>query len=295
MTTQPTNFNPLLIGVGAFLLSLLVAQSVFIVQQTEQALVLQFGELKRVEQTPGLKFKIPFIQNTLIYDNRVLEIEADEQKNVFLADQKRLDVSAYARYRITDPLKFYQTVSTEAGLRSRLGAIINSAMRRVLGGVTQADVLSEKRTAIMERIQNEVAQNAEDLGITVVDVRISRADFPEEISQAIFNQMRSEREREAREARAQGAEQAQQIRSRAERERTVLIAEAQREADITKGQGDAEAIKIYAVAAARDPEFYRFYRSLTAYREAFAAGSDSTLVLNPDSEFFKYFENILKD
>lgn len=277
----------IIIGVAVAVLGLIVSSSFFIVPQSQQALVLQFGDPRRMVQEPGLQFKIPFIQNVLYYDRRLLEVDPRSQQ-VILADQKRIEVDAFARYRITDPLTFYRTVNNEQGARSRLEAIINSSMRRVLGGTSMTSVLSGERDKIMADIRGEVQEDAKRFGVEVVDVRLRRADLPDTTSQAIYNRMRSEREREAREFRAQGQEQAQQIRSRADREKVVLVAEAQREAQILRGEGDATAIKTYADAFSADPEFFAFYRSLQAYRSVMG-GSDTTLVLSPDSEFFRYF------
>ena len=223
-------------------------------------------------------------------DRRVLELDPPVEQ-VILADQKRLDVDAFARYRITDPLRFYQTVGTEAIAETRMNATVNSALRRVLGSVTLLAVLSDERTRVMNEIRTQVNNDAQRLGVEIVDVRIRRADLPEETSQAIFARMRSEREREASEARAQGQEQAQQIRSRAERERTVILAEAQRDAQILRGEGDNQALKLIGQATSADPQFYSFYRTLEAYRSSLNP-DDTTLVLSPTGEFFRYFGDI---
>lgn len=261
--------------------------SLFTVPQYQQALVLQFGELQRVVPEPGLHAKIPFIQNVLYYDNRVLEVDPPAQQ-VILADQKRVDVDAYARFRITNPLQFYQTVNNEFVARGRLASIINSSMRRVLGSTTLASVLSGERERIMADILHEVNDGATHFGVEIVDVRLRRADLPETTSAAIYNRMRSERDRESKEARAQGQELAQQIKARADREKIVLIAEAQREAQIARGEGDATAIKIYADAFGKDPQFFSFYRSMQAYRDSLG-NSDTTLVLSPDMDFLRFF------
>jgi modulator of FtsH protease HflC len=264
--------------------------SLFIVNQNEQALVLQFGQPKRVIRDAGLHFKLPFlIQEVVRYDRRVLDFEPPAEE-VIASDQKRLVVDSFARFRIVDPLLFFQSVGTEIGARGRLGATISGALRRVLGGVTLASVLSDERDRIMKQITDEVSRQARAFGIDVIDVRLRRADLPEENSQAIYARMQSEREREAREFRAQGAELAQRIRSVAERERTVLLAEAQRDAEITRGQGDGESVKTYADAFGRDPSFFTFYRSMQAYREALG-NKDTTMVLSPDGDFFRYFNS----
>jgi len=267
-----------------------VATSAFTVNVTQQALVLQFGEWKRTIQEPGLKFKVPFVQDVVYIDRRVLDVDPPVEQ-VILADQKRLEVDAFARYRIADPLRFFQTVGTELAAEQRLSTIVNSSLRRVLGSVTLLAILSEERANVMNAIKSQVNEEARSLGVEIVDVRIRRADLPEATSQAVYDRMRSEREREAKEARAQGQEQAQQIRSRAERERTVIIAEAQRDAQVLRGEGDNQAIRILSEAGGRNPEFYQFYRSLQAYREALKDGNTS-LVLSPNSEFFRFFGNL---
>lgn len=273
-------------AIGAFLLS----ASLYTVTEMQQALVLQFGEPMRVIQTPGLKVKIPFIQNVVLIDRRILDVDPPVEQ-VILSDQKRLDVDAFARYRIVDPLKFYQSVGSEHIVEQRLASVVNSALRRVLGNVTLLAVLSQERTKVMTDIKGEVNGEAKDFGVEIVDVRIRRADLPEETSQSIFARMRSERERDAAEARAQGQEQSQQIRSRADRERTVILAEAQSAAQKARGEGDKAALKIISDATAKDAQFYAFYRSLEAYRNALRT-EDTTLVLSPNGDFFRYFGSI---
>lgn len=281
------NRTLMIAGVALVALVILASASLFTVTQAQQALVVQLGAIKRVIQEPGLKAKIPFIEDVVYIDRRVLDLDPPVEQ-VILADQKRLDVDAFARYRIHDPLKFYQTAGTEAVAETRMNAIVNSALRRVLGNVTVLAVLSEERARIMNDIKGQVNSEAQRFGIEIVDVRIRRADLPEETSQSIFARMRSEREREAAEARAQGQEQSQQIRSRAERERTVILAEAQRDSQILRGEGDNQAIKLIADATSADPQFYSFYRSLEAYRKSMNR-DDTTLVLSPTGEFFRYF------
>jgi membrane protease subunit HflC len=259
----------------------------FTVSQYQQALVLQFGAVREFIKDPGLHVKMPFIQNVLYFDNRVLEVDPPAQQ-VILGDQKRVDVDAYARFRITDPLRFYQTVTNELGARSRLASIINSSMRRVLGSTTLAAVLSAERERIMANILREVGDEAKRFGIDIVDVRLRRADLPGQTSQAIYDRMKSERDREAKEARGQGQEQALQIRARADRDKIVLLAEAQREAQVVRGEGDGLAIKIYADAFGKDPQFFAFYRSMQAYSNALGS-SDTTMVLSPDIEFLRFF------
>jgi modulator of FtsH protease HflC len=278
-------------GIAIVALGVLASASLFTLNETQQALVLRLGEPRRTIRDAGLNAKMPFIENVVVIDKRVLDLDPPVEQ-VILADQKRLDVDAFARYRIHDPLRFYQTVGTEDGASVRLNAIVNSAMRRVLGSVTLLAVLSDERTRVMADIKEQVNKEAAGFGIEIVDVRIRRADLPEETSQSIFARMKSEREREAAEARAQGQEQAQEIRARAERERTVLLAEAQRNSQGLRGEGDQQAMTIIGDATREDQQFYVFYRSLEAYRKAFDKdGNTTTMVLSPKSEFFHYFDD----
>lgn len=273
---------------GLLIAGLIVAsQAMFIVPETKQTLVLQFGDPVQQHSEPGLKFKIPFIQQLKIFDSRVLDIDPPPEE-LILADQKRLVVDTFARYRIADMLEFHKSFGTETEAVDRIYKDINSTVRSTLGNVTLPDILSEKRADIMRNIQEQVNASTKDYGIQIVDVRIGRADLPEQISQAVYVRMVSEREREAAEFRAQGQEMAQQIRSRADRERTVLLAEARKEAQIIRGEGDEKAIKIYADAFEKDPGFYSFYRSMEAYRAALG-DEGTTMVLSPDSDFFKFF------
>ena len=267
-----------------------VGNTFFIVDQTQQSLVLQFGEPKRTIQQPGLNWKIPFIQNVVYYEKRVLSLVSPDSEEIILADQKRLEVDTYARFSIRDPLKFYQTVRTRRNAEQRLEAMIDSSVRRELGNRTLLDILSTKRTEIINSIRTEVNDSAATLGLDIVDVRIRRADYPDATSQNIFNRMKSEREREAREFRATGEEEAQKIRAEADKQRTVIIAESRREAEIIRGQGDGQSIKIYADAFGVDEDFYAFYRSMQAYRHAFVDNTTS-LIISPDSEFFRFFGN----
>lgn len=279
-----------ILGAIVIVIGLVLSQSLFIVRETEQALVLQFGEPRQVIQEPGLKVKLPFIQQVQFYEKRVLAVDPPVEQ-VILADQRRLDVDSFVRYRIVDPLLFFQTVTNEAGAQTRIATVTNGALRRVLGNATQLEVLSEERANLMIQIQREVEQATDQFGVTIADVRIGRADVPEGTVQSVYDRMRSEREREAAEFRAQGFEQAQQIRSRAERERTVIIAEAQREAQILRGQGDANAIRVAAEAYNQDADFFNFYRTLEAYRNSLQA-EDTTMVLTPSGDFFRYFQNL---
>ena len=278
------------LGAAVVALVLVAWGSLFTVPQHQQALVLQFGDPKRAIPDPGLKVKLPFIQDVQYFEKRIPDIDPPKQQ-VILIDQKRLDVDSYARYRITDPLRFYQTVNNEAGARARLGAIINSALRRVLGNESLANLLSVRRTQITQAIFQEVSQAATSLGIEMIDVRIKRADYPDQTSQAIYARMKSERDREAREFRGEGSEVAQQIRADADRQRVVTVATAQQQAQTLRGQGDAQAIQIYADAFGQDPQFFAFYRSMEAYKQSLGDGS-TTLVLSPDSEFFRFFNDV---
>jgi membrane protease subunit HflC len=282
----------LLIAAALAVVALVVAaSSLFIVNQAEQALVLRFGAHRATIKEPGLHIKIPFIEDVVRYDLRLLALDPPDEQ-IILGDQKRIVVDTFTRYRIADPLKFYQAIRTETQARAQLSQIVSSAMRRVMGQIMLPSILSEERAKIMEQIQHEVAERAaRELGIQVVDVRLRRADLPEETSQAIYDRMKSERERQAKEARAQGYEWGQQIRARADRERTVILAEAQRQAQIERGQGDAEANRIFAEAFGKDPQFFTLYRSLQAYRHALGDGSNTTLVLSPDNEFLRAFGN----
>ena len=281
--------NRSIILLGILAAAIFTASStLFTVHQTQQVLITQFGEPRRVIREPGLHWKVPFIQSVISFDRRLLDFDAPGEE-VILGDQRRLIVDSFTRYRITDPLRFFQTVgATEAGIRARLNSIVTSSLRRVLGNEPLLSVLSTDRARIMGEIRRQVNEEARQFGIAVEDVRIRRADLPNENTQAILSRMQSERERVAREARAEGAEVAQRVRAGAERERTVLIAEAQAQADILRGQGEQEAIRIFAEAFQRDPAFFQFWRTMQAYREAFAEG-DTRLVLTPDSEFFRYF------
>lgn len=280
----------LILAVVAAIGVVVASSTLFTVHQTQQVLITQFGQPIRVIREPGLQVKVPFIQSVIAFDRRLLDFDAPGEE-VILGDQRRLIVDSFTRYRITDPLLYFQTVgATEAGIRARLNSIVQSSLRRVLGNEPLLSVLSTDRTRIMGTIRAQVNEEARRFGIEVTDVRIRRADLPDENTQAILNRMQSERERVAREARAEGAEVAAQVRARADRERTVLIAEAQAQADILRGQGENDAIRIFAEAFQRDPQFFQFWRSMQAYREAFGEGGGETrLLLSPDSEFFRFF------
>jgi len=279
-----------LVPVGALVVVVLIVvfSSLFVVHQTEQALVLQFGKpVGEPIREPGLKFKLPLVQNVVFYDKRILYLEPSAEE-VNAADQKRLVVDSYARYMIDSPLQFYQSVGSEAVANARLASIINSTLRQVIGNVPLASVVAERRAEVMREVQKAVNLQAKAFGITVIDVRIRRADLPSENSQAIFERMKTERQREAAQFRAEGAREANKIRAGADRQRIEILATAQKQAQILRGEGDAQTIQIYADAFGRDKDFFSFYRSLEAYRSALANG-DTTLVLSPDSEFLRFF------
>ena len=264
--------------------------SIFIVKEVNQAIVLQFGDPKRIITKPGLNFKLPFIQNVVFLDKRILNLDTPPEE-VIASDQKRLIVDAFARFQIVDPLKFYISVGNERVARSRLSTIINSRIRNVLGQQELQTLLSEDRSKQMSLIQEGVNNEAENFGIKIVDVRIKRADLPQANSDAIFRRMQTEREREAKEFRAKGAEMAVTITSTADKEVTVILADAQKKSEIMKGEGDGQRNKIFADAFGQDPEFFVFYRAMQAYEKSLIGG-ETSLILSPDSEFFKFFGNI---
>lgn len=270
----------------------LLWNSAYIVYQPEQAIVLQFGEPVRWVKEPGLKFKIPLIQNVVFYDTRLLNLDPPAQE-VVLNDKKRLDVDSFTRYQIVDPLKFYQTVKTETQARSKLEEIVNSSLRKVLGQVTLTELLSQQRTQIMADISKTVKKDAEAIGVSVADVRIRRADLPMEVMQAINERMKTERQRDAKEFRAKGQQKAQNIRATADKEAAIIVAEAEKQSQILRGEGDRESVAIWNKTVGQDVEFYEFYRSLEAYRKSLG-DSETSLVLSPDSQFFKYFNTTLR-
>jgi len=268
---------------------LMLVAATFIVKEGQQVLIVQFGEPKRIVQQPGIYFKTPFIQSALFYDARILDYDHPDEE-IIAKDKKRLVLDTYARYRITNPLEFRKSVITEGVLNNRFSATVSSALRNVVGKINLADLLSEQRENIMQQIKNRVAQEMENFGIEVLDVRIKRSDLPKANSQAIYERMKSEREREAKEFRAEGAEAGKRIRSKADKERSVILAESTRIGQKTRGEGDGEAIQIYTDAFSQDPKFYSFYRSMTAYRNSLA-NEETTIVLSPNSDFFRFFEN----
>ena len=268
-------------------LGLIAYNGLFVVQEVSQAIVLQFGDPKKIITKPGLNYKIPFIQNVVFLDRRVLNLD-NPPEEVIAADQKRLIVDAFARFKIVDPLKFYISVGNERVARSRLATIINSRIRSVLGTQELSTLLSTDRAVHMASIQNDVNTEAENFGITIVDVRIKRADLPQANSEAIFKRMQTEREREAKEFRAQGAEMAAKITSTADKEVTVILANANKESEIMRGQGDGKRNRIFADAFGKDPQFFSFYRAMQSYEKALIGG-DTSMILSPDSDFFKFF------
>ncbi len=279
--------------ISRFLLPIIVVAgiavylSLFVVKEINQAIVLQFGDPKKIISEPGLQVKVPFIQNVVFIDRRILSLDPAPEE-VIASDQKRLIVDAYARFKIVDPLKFYISVGDERVARSRLATIINSRLRSVLGKQSLATLLSEDRSKQMDIIQTDVNTEAQNFGIEIIDVRIKRADLPQANSEAIYKRMQTEREREAKEFRAKGAEMAVTITSTADKEVTVLLANAKKQSEIMKGEGDGQRNRIFANAFGKDPEFFAFYRAMQAYENALIGG-DTSLILSPDSDFFKFF------
>lgn len=279
-----------------------VYTSAFVVHQNEQVLVLEFGNHKRtinsltlqagedkVKTGPGLYWKLPFVQTVIYFDKRILDLNMQPQE-VTASDQKRIVVDAFARYRIVDPLLFYQAVTNEANVRARLGPITESALRRVLSAATFQELVRDKRQDLMGRIATQVNQEGKGLGIEIVDVRIKRADLPEQNEKSVFERMRSERQRIATETRAEGNGAANRIKATADRDVTIIKAEATRKSEQIKGEGDAERNRIFADAYQRDPDFFGFYRSMQAYELGLKPG-ETRMVISPDSEFFRYFTN----
>lgn len=271
------------------IVTIIFFSAIFTLNQTQQALILQFGEPVRTITSAGIKFKVPLIQNAVFFDKRIIDLSLPEQE-VIASDQKRLIINAFAKYRITDPLKFYTTVNNNYGLASKLSGILDSSLRQVVGEVTLSQLLTEDRVNVMKKIKDAVSSSSEIFGIEIVDVRIMRADLPQENSRAIFARMQTEREKEAREIRANGAEISDQIRAQADKERTIILANAKKNSDIIRGNGEAKATQIYANAFNRDPEFFDFYRSMQAYKKGLNA-ENTKMVISADDDFFKYFNN----
>ena len=284
--TRATFIIPVLVFIGFVLLS-----AIFIVDEREKALVLQFGEVKSVKEDPGLSFRIPIIQEVVRYDDRILPLDIQPVEMTPL-DDRRLVVDAFARWRINDPVQFRRAVGTggAVGAIPRLDRIMKAQMRQVLGGVTSGAVLSADRVALMNQIRDGAREEAEALGVEIIDVRIKRADLPEQNLAATFERMRAERQREAADEIARGKEAAQKVRAQADRTVVELTSEAQRQAEIIRGEADARRNAIFADAFGRDPEFFAFYRSLNAYENSIR-GENSTLVIAPDSEFFEYLKS----
>jgi membrane protease subunit HflC len=277
------------LGIIVIVVGAIASGAFFRMHQAAQGIVMQFGDPRRVIDTPGLNFKIPFVQNVVYYDKRILNLDPPAAE-MQLADKERIVVDAFARYRITDPLKFFQAIRTEAAFRDVFGRNLNAGVRNELGLHDLTALLSPERGSIMGKIQDRLNVTAKSFGIEVVDIRIVRTDLPKEISQNVYERMRSEREREANRMRAEGEEIKKTITSKADRERTVILAEARKDAQILIGTGDAERNRILGEAYGRDTGFFEFYRSMEAYREALK--SDTTMVLSPQSDFFRYFGNL---
>ena len=277
------------IGVVAIVLGIVGSASLFTVHQTQQALVLQFGNPVRVESEPGLKFKLPFVQNVTFYDRRILDLDPPAQE-IILNDQKRINVDSFVRYKIINPLEFLKTAQTDANFRQIFGGRLNAAVRSEVGKVLLQDMLSNKRDDVMALITKQLMKQASQFGIEVIDVRIGRTDLPETTSQSVYNRMRSQRIAEAAKLRSQGAELKAKIQAGADRERTVILADAQKDSQIQRGMGEGVKTEILNSAFGQDEAFFEFYRSMEAYSEAF--GDGTTMVLSPDSDFFKFFGDI---
>ena len=278
----------ILIGI-VFFLTILAYNSLFFVEQRVQTLILQFGEPIRVIQEPGLNFKIPLAQNIVKFDKRILLFDNNSEE-IIAADKKRLIVDAFVRYKIIDPLKFYQTVRFETALNNRLGSVVNNSLREVLGKVPLEAVISDRRELLMKEVSELVSLRATQFGISIEEVRIKKADLPSENSEAIYRRMQTERQQEAAQIRAVGNEKARFITAESEKQKTVLLAEAQRDSDILRGQGEAKKNRIMGKAFSQDPDFFAFYRAMQAYSKALSEG-DTTMVLSPKSDFFEYFGN----
>jgi modulator of FtsH protease HflC len=277
---------------GAAFLVILTLASTFEVGQTQQALLLRFGEPvpeRGLVTEPGLHFKLPFIESVVYIDRRILDLESPKQE-ILASDNQRLEVDAFVRYRIVDPLKFYQTVGSVARADNQLASVLNSAVRRVLGEANQMQIVRDERVPLTTRIRDQVNAEAERFGVAIVDARMRRVDLPRQISEKVFDRMRTERAREAAEFRALGQQEAQQIRSSAQRDATVIVAEAQQQADTMRGEGEAERSRVFAEAFNKDPDFFSFYRSMQAYDSALKT-KGSRFVISPSSDFFRFFDH----
>jgi modulator of FtsH protease HflC len=281
------NLAGVIVAAVALLALIIAFGSMFTVYQTDQVIVVRLGQPIRVVTDPGLNFKVPLLDSVISVEKRIVDLENPAQE-VIASDQKRLVVDAFARYRINDALKFYQTIGAIEGANARLSTLLNSALRRVLGEASTIDIVRDKRAQLMALVRTQLENEAQSFGIAIIDVRIRRADLPEQNSQAVYQRMQTERQREAAEFRAEGSQRSQEIRARADRDVTVLIAEAQSKGEQTRGEGDAERNRIFAEAYGRDPDFFTFYRSMQAY-ESGLRSNDTRMVLKPDSEFFRYF------
>jgi membrane protease subunit HflC len=279
------------LAIGALILVFLGLSATFELHQTQQALLLRFGEPvpeRGLVTEPGLHFKLPLIETVVYLDNRILDLESSKQE-VLASDNQRLEVDAFVRYKIADALKFYQTVGSVAGADNQLGSVLNSAVRRVLGDANQSQIVRDERVALTAKIREQVNREAERFGVSIVDARIRRVDLPRQISEKVFDRMRTERAREAAEYRALGQQDAQQIRSSAQRDDTVIVAEAQQQGDTMRGEGEAERNRVFAEAFSPDPDFFAFYRSMQAY-DASLKGKGARFVVSPSSDFFRYFD-----
>jgi len=276
-------------GIIVIVAGLVASSALFTVHQTQQALILQFGNPIRVVQDPGLHVKMPFVQDAEFYDSRILDLDPPAQE-VILADQKRVNVDAFARYRIVDPLEYRKRAQTDANFRDVFGSRLNASIRAEIGRILLGDMLTQKRAQVMEIIAQQMKAFAPEFGVEVVDVRIGRTDLPEATAQSVYNRMRSDRVAHAARLRAEGEEQKLRIQAEADRDRTVIIAEAQRQSQILRGQGEGERNRILGESFGKDPEFFDFYRSMEAYGAAL--GDGTTMVLSPDSEFFRFFGSI---
>jgi membrane protease subunit HflC len=272
--------------ITVFTTFLLLTSSLFIVDQRDIGVIFQFGEAIRVINSPGLNLKIPFIQNIRFLDKRVLNVTAEE-KELTASDEKRLIVDAFAKYQITNPIKFIKTVNSYSSANLRLNKILESSMRTVIGKVPLSTLLTEKRSDLMLQIRDLIHREAESFGIEIIDVRILKSDLPQENSNAIYSRMQTERNKEAKQIRAEGEEESARIKSRADKESQVILATATMDSQKRKGIGDAEAARLYNIAHAKDPEFYKFYRSLLAYKKSLDK-NNTQFVLSPESDFFKY-------
>lgn len=261
--------------------------SYFVVQQTQQAIVFQFRDIVRIVDQSGLHFKAPFIQDVQFFERRVLAVDAPSQE-IMLAEQKPLEVDAFARYRINNPLLYFQRLRSERTAHDRLSSMLNSTLRSVLGTVKLSTLLSPERVAVMDKISDLLNEEAKDFGVEIIDVRIRRTDLPEKTSDAVFARMRSEREQEAAQIRAKGQQEATQTVADADRQATIILAEAQGQAEKIKGEGDRKSLEIMAEATNRDPQFFSFWRSMLAYREGLKP-ENTTYIINPEGEFFRYF------